>query len=144
MPYIEVSTIVQANKFECYEIAKNMEAYPKFMENVNDVKIIDRGENFTITSWDTNVDGRAFKWKEKDMLDEVTPKIQYYQISGDLKKFQGEWRFDEENNQTKVTLTVDFELGIPMLATLLNPILKKKVRINSEAMLQAIKQRLEH
>ena len=38
---------------------------------------------------------------------------------------------------------VDFEFGIPMIAGLLNPILKKKVRENSENMLTAVKAQIE-
>ena len=36
-----------------------------------------------------------------------------------------------------------FEFGIPMIAGLLNPILKKKVRENSENMLTAVKAQIE-
>ena len=44
---------------------------------------------------------------------------------------------------TEVSLLVDFEFGIPMIAGLLNPILKKKVRENSENMLTAVKAQIE-
>ena len=42
-----------------------------------------------------------------------------------------------------MTLSVDFEFGIPMIAGMLNPLLKKKVRENSENMLAAIKAQIE-
>lgn len=43
---------------------------------------------------------------------------------------------------TEVSLLVDFEFGIPMIAGLLN-LFKEKVRENSENMLTAVKAQIE-
>lgn len=51
---------------------------------------------------------------------------------------KGEWILKKTASGSEVKLTVDFEFGIPMLAGLLNPVLKRKVRENSENMLSAI------
>ncbi len=143
MPFVEVTTVVGGTKAQAYAIAREMERYPEYMENVISVKVIEREQNSTITSWVTNVDGRSFKWKERDFFNDDLHHIRYYQVAGDLKKFEGEWRFEDTEEGTKITLTVDFDLGIPMLAGLLHPILKKKVKHNSEAMLVAIKKQVE-
>ena len=143
MPYVETSIIVNGAKERAYDIAKQMEEYPRFMENVKEVIVVERDGDSTITSWVTNVDGRTIKWKEKDIFDEVNKNISYQQTEGDLKKFEGEWRFEEVPEGTKITLTVDFEFGIPIIAGLLNPILKKKTKSNCEAMLSGIKDQVE-
>ena len=70
-------------------------------------------------------------------------RITYCQTEGDLKKMEGEWRLVPVSEGTEVSLLVDFEFGIPMIAGLLNPILKKKVRENSENMLTAVKAQIE-
>ncbi len=143
MPTVESSILVKGPKEEAYRIARNMEDYPRFMENVKQVKVVQREGNWTVTDWVTNVDGRIIKWQEKDIFNEERPHIEYRQVAGDLKKFEGEWRFEEVAEGTVITLTVDFELGIPMLSGLLNPILKKKTLQNCEAMLTAIKEQVE-
>ena len=56
---------------------------------------------------------------------------------------EGAWTIEEQGEDCEVTLAVDFEFGIPMIAGLLNPILKKKVRENSENMLKSIKEQIE-
>ena len=56
---------------------------------------------------------------------------------------EGAWTIVEQADGCEVTLAVDFEFGIPMIAGLLNPILKKKVRENSENMLNSIKEQIE-
>lgn len=144
MPYIECSIEAQGEPREAYEIASKMEDYPKFMENLEYVRVVERGAGYTITDWSAKIDSRDFKWQEKDVFDPEKMVIAYKQTSGDLQKFEGEWRFEPTETGVKITLTVDFEMGIPMLASLLNPILKKKVKSNSDAMLEAIKNKIEN
>jgi coenzyme Q-binding protein COQ10 len=143
MPYVEVSLPVSANREAIYPILKEMDKYPEFMTDLVSVEIIDRDGNTTITKWVSNVDGRIIKWTERDIFDEANFRIAYKQIDGDLKKFEGEWILTSLEGATEIKLTVDFEFGIPMIAGLLNPILKKKVKTNAENMLKAIKDRLE-
>jgi len=139
MPYIEVSTIVSGELSHIWDIVQDMEGYPKFMPNLQRVEVLERGDNSTVSSWVSNVDGRIIKWKERDVFFPDQYRIEYCQVSGDLKKFEGHWQLTPVDGGVKIVLTVDFEFGIPMVATLLNPLLKKKVRENSEGMLAAIK-----
>lgn len=143
MPYVEVTLPVKAEPHEVYPILKDMEKYPEFMDDLESVEVIERKENTTMTKWVSNVDGRIIKWTELDTFDDANMHIAYRQTEGDLRKFEGEWILTPVEDGTEIKLTVDFEFGIPMIAGLLNPILKKKVRENSMNMLQAIKNRLE-
>ncbi len=143
MPYVEVSLPVNASRESIYPILKEMEKYPDFMADLVSVEVVERAVNTTVTKWVSNVDGRIIKWTERDVFDDANFHIAYKQIEGDLKKFEGEWILTPLDGATEIKLTVDFEFGIPMIAGLLNPILKKKVKANSENMLKAIKDRLE-
>ncbi len=144
MPYVEVSLPVNASREAIYPILKQMEKYPDFMTDLVSVQVVERDGNTTISKWVSNVDGRIIKWTERDVFDDTNCHIAYKQIEGDLKKFEGEWILTPlGDGATEIKLTVDFEFGIPMIAGLLNPILKKKVKTNSENMLKAIKDRLE-
>ncbi len=144
MPYVEVSLPVGASREAIYPILKQMDKYPEFMTDLESVEVIERSADTTVTKWVSNVDGRIIRWTERDVFDDANCHIAYRQIDGDLKKFEGEWILTPlDAATTEIKLTVDFEFGIPMIAGLLNPILKKKVKINSENMLKAIKERLE-
>ncbi len=143
MPYVEVSKVVKANRAQILPIIKRMEDYPLFMADLKSVTVLERGDNFTITQWVSNVDGRVIEWTERDTFYDDEWRIHYQQTAGDLKKMEGEWLLSEVEEGTKITLTVDFEFGIPMIAGLLNPILKMKVRDNSENMLAAVKAKIE-
>jgi len=143
MPHVESSIVVKGSTEAVYALAKNMEGYPEFMKDVVSVKVIERDGNTTLTEWVTKLEGKTLKWKEKDTFDDAGKHIRYQQTEGDLKQFEGDWYFAETPEGTKVTLTVDFEFGIPMVAALLHPIAKIKVRENCEMMLQGIKQKVE-
>jgi len=139
MPNIEVSTVVRGDINKIWSIVSDMESYPEFMPNLVSVDIEERSENTTVSKWVSNVDGKVIAWTEKDVFFQDKHRIEYHQISGDLKKFEGFWQLTDTPDGVSILLTVDFDLGIPMLSTLLNPILKKKVRENSEGMLSSIK-----
>jgi coenzyme Q-binding protein COQ10 len=143
MPYVEVVISVSCNRDKIYPILKNMDEYPEFMTDLVSVEIIERTGNTTISKWVSNVDGRIIKWTELDTFDDENMHISYKQLEGDLKKFEGEWVLTPVTDGTEIKLTVDFEFGIPMIAGLLNPILKKKIRDNSMNMLKALKERME-
>lgn len=143
MPFVEVVISVDCNREKIYPILKNMEKYPEFMKDLVSVEILERTGHNTVSKWVSNVDGRVIKWTELDTFDDENMHIAYRQIEGDLKKFEGEWILTPLIEGTEIKLTVDFEFGIPMIAGLLNPILKKKVRDNSMNMLKAIKEKME-
>ena len=143
MPYVETKTLIKGQIDDIYNIVKNMEAYPGFMHDLESVEIIERGNDYTVSHWVSNVDGRRIVWTERDTFFDDENRIVYKQTEGDLKKMEGEWRLKNSDDGVEVVLAVDFEFGIPMIAGLLNPILKKKVRDNSENMLAAVKAQIE-
>ena len=143
MPYVEVATAIKCDRALIYPILKDMEKFPDFMADLVSVEVVERKGNTTLSKWVSDVDGRVIKWTELDTFDDENMHISYRQTEGDLKNFEGEWILTPTPEGTEVKLTVDFEFGIPMIAPLLNPILKKKIRENSLNMLKAIKEKME-
>ncbi len=143
MPYVESKITIKGDGNKIYEIIKDMASYPNFMKDLVSVEILERGEDYTVSHWVSNVDGRKIVWTERDTFYPEDLKITYVQTDGDLKKMEGAWTIETQGKECEVTLAVDFEFGIPMIAGLLNPILKKKVRENSENMLKSIKEQIE-
>lgn len=143
MAYVERSILIQGPIERVYELAKDMEAYPDFMPDVESVKVIEREPHRTVTEWETSVDGTPILWTEEDRFDDENFVIDYQLIEGDLDKFEGQWRFVRSGSGTQVTLTVDYDFGIPELTNLIGPTLEQKVGENSEMMLEGMKRRIE-
>ena len=143
MPLVETSIDIAAPRQEIYEMAKDMERYSEFMPDVEYVKILKRDGNQTVTRWKTLVEEAPIEWTEVDIFDDANTRIDYRLIEGDLDKFEGAWKFQERDGVTHVELSVDYDFGVPTLAELIGPILRKKVEENSLMMLQALKVRCE-
>jgi len=143
MAYVERSILIEGPIEQVYELAKDMEAYPDFMPDVESVKVVEREARRTVTEWETSVDGTPILWTEEDLFDDENFVIDYRLIEGDLDKFEGQWRFSRQGSATQVVLTVDYDFGIPELTNLIGPTLEQKVGENSEMMLQGMKRRIE-
>lgn len=143
MPFVKSDILIKGDKNAIYQVIQNMEDYPRFMESLVSVTVLERGKNYDISHWVSNVDGRKIVWTERDDFYPEDFKITYQQTDGDLKKMEGVWELNDEAEGVRISLTVDFEFGIPMIAGLLNPLLVRKVRENSEAMLAAVKGQIE-
>jgi ribosome-associated toxin RatA of RatAB toxin-antitoxin module len=142
MPYVEVHKLIGAEPDRVFEVLSDMESFPRFMENVVSVKVVRRDEGSTDSQWHVILQGAPFRWLERDTFLPQEGRITYQQISGDLKRFEGEWRVVPQDGGTSVTLTTDFEFGMPMIASLLNPVAKLILRRNAEAMLDALERDL--
>lgn len=143
LPFVERSLTMSAPPSEVFAVVQRFEEFPEFMPDVKSVKVLASGDDWQESEWKVQVVGRSLRWVERDEFDRESLRITYRLTEGDLKKFEGEWRFEEVPEGTRVVLTVDFDLGIPMLAALLDPVLVKAVEKNSDSMLQAIKKRVE-
>jgi coenzyme Q-binding protein COQ10 len=143
MPYVETSIVIAAPARVVYELAKDQEHFPQFMPDVESVKVLERHPEYILTRWKTLVEEAPIEWTEEDRFDDETLRIDYKLLEGDLDKFEGAWTFAENGGQTHVVLGVDFDFGVPTLAELIGPTLERKVRENSEMMLQALKQEAE-
>jgi len=143
LPSVEVTKTIRGDRARVYELISDMEAYPRFMPSLKSVEVLERGDGYTVTAWDTSVNGMPFRWAERDEFDPVNYRITYKQVTGDLKRFEGEWLVEEQEGDVHVTFRVEFDFGVPMLSTLLNPVASLKLRQNGEMMLAAIKSRCE-
>ena len=65
MPQVERKIVIESDPAVVYELAKDMESYPKYMPDVESVIVVSRESNSTITEWVTNVDGTPFCGQNK-------------------------------------------------------------------------------
>ncbi|SDF98606.1 Ribosome association toxin PasT (RatA) of the RatAB toxin-antitoxin module [Sinosporangium album] len=143
MPYVEVKLRIAAPVEEAWRAVTRLEDYADYMDNVESVTVRGESGGKRVSEWSVLLKGSVLEWVEEDELDETTRTMRFDQIAGDLDQFCGYWRVDPlEDGASLVTFSVDFEIGIPLLADMLNPVATKALRENSEQMLRAIEKRL--
>ncbi len=141
---VKLQKVLQAKKWRVLRfIVSRVQDFPKFMPNVKSCEVIQRGLRTAITSWFVEVDGMAFRWKEREELDLANFIIRFKALEGDLASFEGAWILrDHPSGGTEVTVEVNAKLGIPKYEELLHDFLAAKIEKNFELMLQAINEQL--
>ena len=64
--------------------------------------------------------------------------MSFHRLEGDFKEFRGQWRVDQRGADCAVDFTVDFDLGLPALRAVLEPIAAKSLRTNLSAVLRGL------
>ncbi len=121
-----------------WESVSAFDKYPASMPDVLSVIFLERTEFFALTTWTILLNGSELSWTEKEVF---TPfeSITFDSVDGDLELFRGEWSIKEISDGLTVSLEIEFDLGIPSLADVLNPIGVQAIQTNSTSMLEAIK-----
>lgn len=144
MPTVEVNQVVSAPIDAVYRVVTKMEDYPRFMKTIKAIRVLEQGEGYTVSDWDARLQGARFHWVEKDLFYPAEYRITYDQIEGDLKVFRGYWQLEAVPEGTRVTLVTEFEFGVPMLSSLLNPVAKVAIKDNAKSMLNGIAKEIAH
>ena len=131
-------------------VAQKVEEFPQFMPDVVGVTILERDEatGHARVKWDAKVEVQSIRkpirWVEDEFWKPDERTCEFVQVSGDYKKYSGRWTFaPQPDGTTQVTLTTDFDLGLPLVGAIINKLLDKLMRDNCQAMLNAIKARVE-
>lgn len=141
MPKVEVSAGIRADLDKAYETAKDAYRTGRFgnTTNVRSVTVLEEGPDYSVSEWDVVLQGKGFKWTERDTYDEERKAIRFEQVKGDLAKLSGECLFEEGTEGVAASMWVDFDFGVPMLAAILNPIATAALRKNLREMLDCLK-----
>lgn len=130
--------------------AMRVEEFPQFMPDVVGVTILERDDarGWSKVKWDAKVEVQSMRkpirWIEEETWNRDTRRCEFRQLEGDYKKYEGYWTFEPTvDGGTEITLVTDFDLGLPLVGAIINKLLDKLMRENCEAMLKAIKARVE-
>jgi coenzyme Q-binding protein COQ10 len=142
MPIVHVVEVIEAPFQEIWDAVCDIERYPEFMDVVREMKVLDHGPDWAISSWSVQLKGSVLNWEEKELRDLEKRRVSYEQREGDLEQFSGYWQFEIIGPETtRAELYVDFEIGIPMLREMLDPVATKAIEDNSRRMLRALARR---
>jgi ribosome-associated toxin RatA of RatAB toxin-antitoxin module len=141
MPTVRTSTHIPGVDIGyVWDTVCDFEKYPQYMVDVVEIRYLERTAGEALSSWRVLLNGSVLTWEEKDYFT-APHRIDFAQTEGDLEVFQGSWELAETPDGVTVTLEIDFDLGIPSLAAVLDPVGIQAIRSNSRSMLAAIADR---
>lgn len=148
MPTIELSVEINAPVEEVYRIARDVEAFPEFMADLESLTVLERSEDGarTVTAWVGLI--REFKmkirWTQEDRWNDSAYRDDFKQVQGDMDKMEGYWQFSAlDSNRTRFDSLLEYEYDVPLIGPMVKSLIKKKMTDNIQATMDAIKNKAE-
>jgi ribosome-associated toxin RatA of RatAB toxin-antitoxin module len=140
VPEVKIDVETQAPIERVWETVIAIERYQDSMDTVRSVRIVKEiDERRRRAAWSVLLKGSILEWEEEEHLDHDTHTVVFKQLRGDLEHFDGHWILEALGpKRTRVVFEVVFEIGIPMLAEMLNPVAQRSLHENCTEMLRGI------
>jgi Polyketide cyclase / dehydrase and lipid transport len=100
----------------------NYRNWPAASETIRSVEVQEDGEGSSISTWEVVFRGGLMKWSERDRLDLDGLEHSFELIEGDPHGFAGTWRAEPTERGCLLTMDALFDLGMPSLSHVLDPI----------------------
>jgi ribosome-associated toxin RatA of RatAB toxin-antitoxin module len=140
MPKVTINQDIRAPIERVWNTVLDVESYEESMDNVRWVRLVGPDDKHTRRAeWSVLLKGSILEWEEEERLDHGAHKVVFKQLRGDLEFFDGYWTLEElGRHETRAHFEVEFEIGIPMLAEMLNPVAQRALEENGVEMLRGL------
>ncbi len=148
MPIIKQSVEIDAPIENVYRVARDVEKFPEFMDDLQSLVIIEGSvdSDRTVTAWVGLIRDfkMTIKWTQEDLWNDSLYRDDFKMLQGDMDKMEGLWQFVSEGpNKTRFDSTVDYEYDVPLIGAMVKNLIKKKMTDNLQATMDAIKAKAE-
>ena len=148
MPRIEQTIEINAPIEKVYKIARNVEDFPRFMDDLKSLTVLERSEDAsrTVTEWVGII--REFKmnvkWTQEDLWKDANYRDDFKMLHGDMDRMEGYWQFSAPSESvTRFESVLDYEYDVPLIGPMVKSLIRKKLTDNLQATMEAIKKQAE-
>ena len=126
---------------ELFNALVAVERYPGLTDKVRSVTVHERTSSTAVTAWEVRFRDGILKWTENESIDWKDRTLAFDQLEGDFEHFTGAWEVLDHPAGCVVRFTVDFDLGMPTLAPMIDPIAESTLRENVVAIVRGLTER---
>jgi ribosome-associated toxin RatA of RatAB toxin-antitoxin module len=141
MPTVTTSHTSGDDPGEVWAALLDSESYASYMEEVREVRVVEWDGDRRVSRWSVLLKGSELEWEEEEFIDHERRRIEFRQLDGDLAYFTGHWEVSSDERGTTAELHVEFDIGIPMMSEMLNPVAARALEDNSQAILRRLGER---
>ncbi|WRZ87644.1 SRPBCC family protein [Streptomyces sp. NBC_01007] len=124
---------------DAYARISDFARYPELTETVESVTLQPpEADGALVSEWTVHFRNGLLKWTERDVLAPEHMTITFEQLTGDFAVFGGTWTVSADGEGTLVAFDAEFDLGIPTLAAILDPVAESALRVNILKILQGL------
>ncbi|MGW1812903.1 type II toxin-antitoxin system RatA family toxin [Streptomyces sp. NPDC002125] len=139
MPEIQAETLIEGRTpDEVWAWVKDSSRIASHARHVVAVSPVpEPGRDFRVHEWTVLLNGSEVTWRQREAAGPGL-RLCFEQTAGDLERLSGAWSLDAAGSGTRVSLSVDFELGVDGLAPLLDPIWSQSFRAHADELLRTL------
>lgn len=139
MPSVGIKArIHNRTREQIYATLCDFERYPELSAAVRQVTIELTEEGQMTSSWETNFREGILRWQEQDFFDAAAGTIVFQQTQGDIDHFSGKWEVSALNGGGLISFDARFDMGIPSLSNIIDPIAEQALRENIITIIQGL------
>lgn len=125
--------VPEADRQRVYEVLSDFPSYPRHSTSVRSVQMRNQPGQPASSAWEVDFRGGILRWVEEDEFHPAQYRIDFRQTEGDLEVFTGTWLVEPAEEGNVVLFRCRFDLGIPTLEDVLEPIAEEALYENIEA-----------
>lgn len=123
---------------ELFRRLREVERYPDLSPSVRSLRVLEREGNRLVAEWEVEFHGGIMRWTQEDLFRPGEHAIRFRQLQGDIEAFEGEYTLRDEADGCIVWFQATFELGIPNLDDILEPIAEEALLANIRSVLDGV------
>jgi ribosome-associated toxin RatA of RatAB toxin-antitoxin module len=123
---------------EVFERLGRFELYTELGPSIRSIEVEHLDERTMRSKWDVDFRGGSMRWTEEDHLDPEAGTISFDLVEGNLREFAGRWSVSEVDGGSEVRFQVQFAIGMPSMASFIDPVAEQAIRENLGAVLQGL------
>ena len=136
MRTLEIAAILaDVDADDAYDLLSAFEQWPDWSPVIKSVRIkAARGKTIE-TVWSVAFLEGTLNWTEEDVFDPAHRTCRFRQTEGDADHFCGHWSLTPFGTGCRFRFSVEFDLGLPSLSDILEPIAEEELRDNLHSVL---------
>ena len=83
-----------------------------------------------VVIWEVRLRGALLRWTESSVAHRDRLLVEFHQVEGDLSSFDGRWWIEPRPTGCRATLEAEVDIGVPLLAPMLNPVAVHSLQTN--------------
>lgn len=139
MRYVEIETLVPAADADVvFDRVCDFTHYAEYTDAVREVIVGPAVDGMIESEWSVYFRNGILCWSERDYIDRDARAIAFEQLDGDFDQFSGTWSVEPVGDDVRVVFTASFDLGMPSLAPIIDPIAERTLRENMQSILRGL------
>ncbi|MFJ9249448.1 type II toxin-antitoxin system RatA family toxin [Streptomyces sp. NPDC101776] len=121
--HVRIEAIVpNGDATHVFDRVQDYERYTEYTDTVRSVTVTPDAAGTVVSAWEVRFRSGLLRWTERDVMDPVARRITFDQLTGDFASFAGQWEITQAGGDVSVLFTCEFDLGIPSLEPIINPV----------------------